>query len=34
VIVPPEFGYTNGEAPAGIGDGDTLIFVIDILGIE
>jgi peptidylprolyl isomerase len=34
VIVPPEFGYSSGAGPASIPDGSTLIFVIDILGIE
>jgi peptidylprolyl isomerase len=34
VIIPPEFGYTNGEAPPGVDAEATLIFVIDILGIE
>lgn len=33
-IVPPELGYPDGAAPEGIAPGSTLIFVIDILGIE
>jgi len=34
VIIPPEFGYPTGQAPASIPDGATLVFVVDILGIE
>lgn len=34
VLVPPEQGYSEESAPAGYEAGTTLIFVIDILGIE
>jgi len=34
VVIPPEFGYPAGQAPATIPDGSTLVFVVDILGIE
>jgi hypothetical protein len=33
VVIPPEFGYPAGSAPASIGDGATLVFVFDVLGI-
>lgn len=33
VIVPPELGYASGSAPAGVTDGATLVYVVDILGI-
>lgn len=34
-VIPPgeEFGYPAGSAPAAVGEGNTMIFVIDILGI-
>lgn len=32
-IVPPEFGYPEGLAPASVPAGSTLFFVVDILGI-
>ena len=33
VVVPPELGYASGSAPAGVTDGATLVYVVDILGI-
>lgn len=33
-VIPPKFGYPAGSAPASIGDGATLVFVIDILDIQ
>jgi hypothetical protein len=35
-IIPPgaEFGYPEGSAPPAVGEGNTMIFVIDILGIK
>lgn len=34
VVIPPEFGYPAGQAPASIPDGSTMVFVVDLLGIE
>lgn len=34
VVIPPEFGYPAGSAPASIGEDATIVFVLDILGIE
>ena len=34
VVIPPEFGYPVGQAPETIPDGSTMVFVVDILGIE
>jgi peptidylprolyl isomerase len=36
VVIPPgeEYGYPAGSAPAPVGEGNTMIFVIDILGIQ
>lgn len=34
VVIPPELGYPTGQAPATIPDGSTMVFVVDILGIE
>jgi peptidylprolyl isomerase len=34
VVIPPEFGYPAGQAPATIPDGSTMVFGVDILGIE
>lgn len=34
VVIPPEFGYPAGQAPATIPDGSTMVFVVDLLGIE
>lgn len=34
VVIPPEFGYPQGQAPASVPDGSTMVFVVDILGIE
>jgi peptidylprolyl isomerase len=34
VVIPPEFGYPAGSAPAAVGENATLVYVIDILGIE
>ncbi len=33
VSVPPSLGYPAGQAPAGVPDGSTLVYVFDILGI-
>lgn len=33
VVVPPSEGYPPGSAPTGVADGDTLVFVVDILAI-
>lgn len=34
VVVPPEFGFPEGSAPTGVTAGDTLVYVIDILGVK
>lgn len=34
VVIPPEFGYPEGQAPASVPAGSTMVFVVDILGIE
>lgn len=34
VVIPPSEGYPEGQAPAAIPDGSTMVFVIDILGIQ
>jgi peptidylprolyl isomerase len=36
VLIPPgaEYGYPEGSTPQAVGEGNTMIFVIDILGIE
>jgi peptidylprolyl isomerase len=34
VSVPPSLGYPAGQAPAGVPDGSTLVYVFDILGIS
>jgi len=34
VVIPPELGYPAGQAPATIPDGSTMVFVVDILGVE
>jgi hypothetical protein len=35
-VIPPgeKYGYPEGSAPGAVGEGNTMIFVIDILGIE
>ncbi len=33
VVVPPALGYASGSAPAGVTDGSTLVYVVDILGV-
>jgi peptidylprolyl isomerase len=33
-VIPPEVGYPAGQAPQGVPDGATLVYVFDILGIE
>lgn len=33
-VIPPEDGYPEGSSPAGIPQGSTLVFVVDILGIH
>lgn len=34
VTIPPEEGYPEGQSPAGIPAGSTMVFVFDVLGIE
>lgn len=34
VVVPPSEGYPSGSAPTGVADGDTLVFVVDILAVR
>jgi hypothetical protein len=34
VVVPPSDGFGQGAAPAGVGPESTLVYVIDILGIQ
>jgi peptidylprolyl isomerase len=34
VVIPPKDGYPSGTAPSSIPDGSTMVFVIDILGID
>jgi hypothetical protein len=34
VVIPPDVGYPAGQAPATIPDGSTMVFVVDVLGIE
>jgi hypothetical protein len=34
VVIPPEFGYPEGQAPASIPADSTMVFVFDVLGIE
>jgi peptidylprolyl isomerase len=34
VSIPPSLGYPAGQAPAGVADGSTLVYVFDILGIS
>lgn len=34
VVIPPELGYPEGQAPASIPAGATMIFVVDVLGVE
>lgn len=34
VVIPPELGYPEGQAPPSIPAGTTMVFVVDILGIE
>ena len=34
VVIPPEFGYPEGQAPASVPEGSTMVFVFDVLGIE
>jgi peptidylprolyl isomerase len=34
VVVPPANGYPAGQEPPGVVAGDTLVFVVDILGIR
>jgi len=33
-VIPPEFGYPEGSSPGSIPDGSTMVFVIDVLGIQ
>ncbi|MER3390204.1 MAG: FKBP-type peptidyl-prolyl cis-trans isomerase [Microcella sp.] len=34
VVIPPALGYPAGQAPASVPDGSTMVFVVDILGLE
>ncbi len=34
VVIPPKYGYPAGSAPTTVPDGSTMVFVIDILGID
>ena len=34
VVIPPELGYPAGQAPASVPEGSTMVFVVDILGLE
>ena len=34
IVVPPALGYPDGNQPAGVPDGSTLIYVFDILGVQ
>jgi len=34
VSVPPQLGYAPGGAPAGVPDGATLVYVLDIVGVS
>ncbi len=34
VVVPPEFGYPAGQSPQGVPEGSTMVFVLDVLGIQ
>ncbi len=34
VVIPPEDGYPEGQAPATVPAGSTMVFVVDVLGIE
>ncbi len=34
VVIPPSLGYPEGQAPATIPAGSTMVFVVDVLGIE
>ena len=34
VVIPPEFGYPEGQSPATIPAGSTMVFVVDVLGVE
>jgi peptidylprolyl isomerase len=34
VVIPPDLGYGAGGSPPAVGPNETLVFVIDLLGIE
>ena len=34
VSIPPELGFPEGQAPATVPEGSTMVFVFDVLGIE
>jgi peptidylprolyl isomerase len=34
VVIPPKDGYPSGSAPSSVPEGSTMVFVIDILGID
>lgn len=34
VVIPPKYGYPAGSAPSSVPDGSTMVFVIDILGVD
>ena len=33
-VIPPEFGYPEGSTPSAVPAGSTMVFVLDILGIQ
>lgn len=34
VVIPPKFGYPSGSSPSTVPAGSTMVFVLDILGIQ
>lgn len=34
IVIPPELGYPEGQAPATIPAGSTIVYVVDVLGVE
>lgn len=34
VVIPPDLGYPAGQGPASIPPGSTMVFVVDVLGVE
>lgn len=33
-VIPPEFGYPEGSSPSSVPAGSTMVFVLDILGVQ